>query len=173
MPPTSIGRAGPVDEGDGATGALFDAVLSPNRSLRPAGFFLVMAIVVGVSFTAGVYFMSLGAWPVTGFFGLDALLVYIAFRLSYRQGRMREEVLVRPGEMIVRRIMPSGHEKRWTLNPFWVRVRIDRPVEHHSQLKLVSHGRTLILGAFLAPEERGELAEALGDALETARAPGL
>ena len=29
-------------------------------------------------------FLLLGAWPVFGFFGLDVLLLYLAFRANYR-----------------------------------------------------------------------------------------
>ena len=32
-------------------------------------------------------FLLAGAWPVFGFFGLDVLLVYWAFRLNYRRAR--------------------------------------------------------------------------------------
>jgi uncharacterized membrane protein len=43
-----------------------------------------------ISFITGVLFLAAGAWPVLGFFGLDVLLVYIAFRLNYRSGRLYE-----------------------------------------------------------------------------------
>jgi uncharacterized membrane protein len=51
-------------------------------------------------------------------------------------------------------------------------VLIDDPVKHSSQLRLVSHGKELIVGAFLAPEERGKLAKRLKEALAAAREPG-
>ena len=40
----------------------------------------------GLSFVSGMIFVLLGAWPVFGFFGLDVLLVYLAFRANYRAG---------------------------------------------------------------------------------------
>ncbi len=43
-----------------------------------------MAVLGGVSFAAGMVFLLMGAWPVFGFFGLDVLLVYWAFRANYR-----------------------------------------------------------------------------------------
>ena len=48
-----------------------------------------MAVLFLVSLGAGILFVSLGAWPVCGFFGLDVALVYLAFRLSYRSARQR------------------------------------------------------------------------------------
>jgi len=170
MPADQAGRArAGASEPPCAPDAVFSATLSPNRSLRQAGFAAVMALVAGVNLIAGVYFSAIGAWPVAGFCALDVALVYIAFRLSYRQGRLREHVCVTPDALTVSRISPPGHESRWRLQPFWTRVEIDEPVEHESQLRLVSHGRTLILGAFLSPPERGALAAALRDALRRAR----
>jgi uncharacterized membrane protein len=46
---------------------------------------------------------------------------------------------------------------------------MDDPPEHDSQLTLRSHGRGLVIGAFLAPEERLDLANALRDALSQLR----
>jgi len=144
---------------------IFDAVLAPNRSLGRAGFLAVMACVVVVSVGLGTYFLLQGAWPVFGFFGLDIALLYLAFRLSYRSGRLRETVCVTADEVVVRRIAPNGRTTEWRFNPYWLRVALDDPVEHHSQIVLASHGRSLVIGPFLAPEERASLVKALRDAL--------
>ncbi len=151
------------DDRDGET--LFDAVLYPNRSLPNAGFAIVMAVVIGANLLFGTYFYAVGAWPVIGFCGLDVFAVWLAFKLSYRQGRLRERVRVTRDEMLVARVLPSGHETRWRLQPFWTRVSIDDPVRHESQVMVTSKGRVLILGAFLSPDERARFAEALNGAL--------
>ena len=94
-----------------------------------------------------------------GFFGLDIALLYLAFRLSYRSGRLRETIRVTADEVVVRRIAPNGRTTEWRFNPYWLRVALDDPVEHHSQIILTSHGRSLVIGPFLAPEERASLGE--------------
>lgn len=165
MAPDMKGRAAELPPEPRPSGAVFDAVLYPNRSLPNAGFLAVMAVVIAVNLTFGLAFFMLGAWPVLGFCGLDIFLVWLAFRLSYRQGRLHERVRVTDEEMLVSRVLPSGHESRWRLQPFWTRVAIDRPVEHESQVRVTSKGATLVLGAFLSPDERGEFADALGAAL--------
>ena len=38
-----------------------------------------------------------GAWPVIGFFGLDVALIYLAFKLNYRSGRLYETIELTPG----------------------------------------------------------------------------
>ena len=155
----------PVPGDEPGAPVIFDAVLAPNRSLGRAGFVAVMAGVVAVSVGLGTHFLLQGAWPVFGFFGLDIALLYLAFRLNYRAGRLRETVRVTADEVVVRRIAPNGRTTEWRFNPYWLRVALDEPVEHHSQITLTSHGRSLVIGPFLAPEERADLVRALRAAL--------
>lgn len=154
----------------GATPAyLFDALLTPNRSLPRAGFIAVMAAVTLISAGLGIYFTLHGAWPIFGFFGLDVLLLFLAFRLNYRSGRASEIVRLTPESLLVRRTDSRGRSREWRFNPFWLRVEIDEPVAHDSRLILASHGERLEIAAFLSPEERLDFANALRAALQGCR----
>ena len=144
---------------------LFDAVLQPHRSLPPLGFLVLMVAIAGISFSAGIAFLMQGAWPVFGFFGLDVTLIYLAFKFNYRSGRMIETLQLSSDELRVSRILPSGRVRCWTFEPNWMRVLMDSPPQHHSQLVLTTHGRRLTVGAFLTPGERLEVADALREAL--------
>ena len=104
---------------------IFSAVLTPHRSLSPAGFLIFMAVLGGISFVTGMVFLIAGAWPVFGFFGLDVLLVYWAFRLNYRSAQAYEQVTVTPSELTVRKVSHRGRVREWTLNPVWVRLHRD------------------------------------------------
>ena len=169
-PPAETGRALGPAPGPKSASADFDAILYPNRSLPNAGFIAVMSIVIAANMIFGVYFFAIGAWPVIGFCGLDVFLVWLAFRLSYRQGRLHERVIVAPGDMRVARVLPSGHESRWRIEPFWARVVIDNPSSHEARVRVVSKGRSLLLGTFLSPDERMEFGRALDAAVTRARA---
>lgn len=148
----------------------FHALLYPNRSLSLGGFKQVMAVIIGVNVINAIIYFNLGAWPVAFFCGVDILIVWLAFQLSYAQGRKHERIMLTDDALWVSRVLPSGHETRWKLSPYWSKVQIDRPVRHETQLKLMEKGKTLILGAFLSPKERGELATALDEALAKLRA---
>ncbi len=147
----------------------FRAVLMPHRSLPPAGFMIVMALLGGISFTAGVAFLWIGAWPVLGFFGLDLLLVYFAFKLNYRSGRLRELVEIDDGELRVTRIHPSGRRERFSFQSAWVRVNLREEVDGRTELSVSHHARALVFGRFLTDDERRDFSEALRGALVTAR----
>ena len=148
---------------------VFDVRLTPHRSLSPRGFVILTAAVGTVGFLAGLGFFLIGAWPVVGFLGLDVALIYLAFRMNYRHGRMYETLRLTRGDLMVERVNPWGERKSWRFQPSWLQVLIDDPPQHDSTLTLRSHGRSLAIGGFLAPTERLDLANALRGALEEAR----
>ena len=149
---------------------LFSALLTPHRSLNRTGFMLVMAFLSVISFAAGIAFLIMGAWPVVGFFGLDVLAIYIAFKINFRRARAREEISVTPSELRVRRISHRGHVMEWVLNPLWVRLdEISHEEFGIERLYLVSRGRRVSVGNFLGPDEKASFANGLKAGLAAAR----
>jgi uncharacterized membrane protein len=149
---------------------LFSAILTPHRSLSMSGFIIVMLLVGGVSFVAGIVFLVLGAWPVFGFFGLDVLLIYLAFRANYRAATAYEQISVTPSELRVRKVSHRGRVSQWTLNPLWVKLERDVHEEFGiERLFLVSGGRKLPIATFLPPDEKESFAAALAVALSEVR----
>jgi len=144
----------------------FDAVLHPHRSLSPHGFRLLMAASGSGLLAVGILFWLVGAWPVVGFCGLEFVLLYGAFWLNNRAARAYERLRLSDDGLEISRVRPDGAVAGiWRLPPNWLRIDIDNPPEHDSQLTLSTHGRRVVVGSFLTPEERLELAEALNDAL--------
>jgi uncharacterized membrane protein len=122
-----------------------------------------------IGLVTGLLFLSLGAWPVLGFFGLDVLVVYVAFRLNYRSGRLYEVLDLTPASLVLTRVHPSGRQERFDCNPYWARVNLREWPNGRTALSVVSRGTELAFGAFLTDEERRDLASALRDALLAAR----
>jgi len=149
---------------------IFCATITPHRSLGRAGFLALMLVFGGISFVAGMVFLIAGAWPVFGFFGLDVLLVYWAFRANYLAGSVWEQVTVRPSELKVSRVNQYGRMAEWTLNPVWTKLDAQTHAEYGiERLFLVSHGRRLAIASFLGPDEKKEFAKALSAALGEAK----
>jgi len=165
MAPNLTGRFEDRPVGRAITASHFEALLYPNRSLPNTGFVIIMSIVIVVNIFFGLVFALAGAWPVLAFGGIDIALVWFAFKISYRQGRLHERISITQNEINVSRVFPSGHEMRWRLQPYWTQIYIDNPVRHESQLCLISKGETLILGSFLSPEERHSLGRKLSTVL--------
>jgi uncharacterized membrane protein len=149
---------------------IFSARLTPHRSLSERGFLLLMLLVSAVSFVAGLAFLLIGAWPVFGFFGLDVLLIYWAFRANYRGRAAREEITVTASSLIVRQISAAGAANEWALNPAWTRLESETDPDFGMHtLNLVSGGRSLPIARVLGPAEKESFAAALLAALNEAR----
>ena len=149
---------------------LFSARLTPHRSLNRTGFLVLMAFIVAVSFAAGVAFLLMGAWPVLGFFGLDVLVIYWAFRVNFRSAGATEDIVMTPSELRVRRVSHRGHVMEWTLNPLWVHLeQTGDPEFGIERLYLVSRGRRVPIGYFLGPDEKASFSKALLAALQAAK----
>jgi uncharacterized membrane protein len=149
---------------------LFSALLTPHRSLNRTGFLVLMGFISAVSFVAGLAFLLMGAWPVLGFFGLDVLAIYWAFRINFRDAKATEEIRVTPWELRVRRVSHRGHVVEWVLNPLWVRLDQKTHAEFGiERLYLVSKGRRVSVASFLGPDEKASFAKALTEALQAAK----
>lgn len=147
----------------------FDAVLRPNRSLSDPGFTIFMTIVGILSFISGMMFLSVGALPVVGFFGLDALGIWLAFRICFRTQRQWTRVRVTAECLRVDHCNPKGDASHIELPTAFARVELAEPLTHNSWLTLASKQDAYVIGRFLTTDERHSLAEAMRSALRRAR----
>ncbi|MEO3997728.1 DUF2244 domain-containing protein [Mesorhizobium sp. CAU 1732] len=160
-----------MSEGIAADEPIFRALLTPHRSLGRRGFVILMAFLGSIWLGIGAFFLSIGAWPVFGFFGLDVLLIYVAFKLNYRAARAREEVSISRIALDIVKVAPSGRSEEHRFNPFWTKFRIARHDEIGiTGMEVEGDGRRVPLGAFLNPDDRESFATAFGRALATAKA---
>lgn len=151
----------------------FAALLTPYRSLGPAGFRVLMLVVCAVCLVAGLMFLSLGAWPIFGFLGLDILLIFLAFRWNYRAARAFEEVQVSRSEIRVRKVLASGREQLYSCNPVWARLHVrEEEDEGVLRITLIARDMSVDIGGFLNPDDRTSFADALRRALALAKAGG-
>ena len=149
---------------------LFSALLRPHRSLGRRGFAILMGVLIAIWIGIGIAFLRHGAWPVFGFFGLDVLAIYFAFRWNYRAARAREEVTVTRTRLDIRKVAPSGRAEAHSFNPFWTRFAVRRhELIGITQMAVEGDGRQVSIGGFLNPDDRESFATAFGRALATAK----
>ena len=149
---------------------IFHARLTPYRSLGPQGFHILMGAFIACWLSTGIVFLSLGAWPIFGFFGLDVLLVFLAFRWNYYTARAHEEVKLSPLHLAISKVAPSGRKSEHGFNPSWTRFDIKR---HEAigitRMSVEGQGRAVALGSFLNPDDRESFAKAFSGALKEAK----
>ena len=156
---------------DPSNSKAWQATLTPHRSLSRQGFLAVMGWVIAVNLVVGGVFMAMGAWPITGFAGLDVLLVWWAFRANFADARRMERISITEHELVFDRLRENHPPEQQRFVRRWVRVELeeDRERELIGRLSLVSGATRVAVGDFLGPEERKTLASALRAALAVPR----
>jgi uncharacterized membrane protein len=146
-----------------------DAVLEPPRSLSARGFNRVMMILGGLSLFSSAVFLTLGAWPVVGFLGLEILAVWLVFNWSFRSQTARTYVRVTADAVDVRKVDGWGRERHARVSAFFARVELDRTASGPNALRLATSARAYALGEHLTPRERESFARRLTQAISDAR----
>lgn len=167
---SSLTRIGATGAAAAETPVLFGRRLRPKRSLGRVGFWIAIGVVGATSLLNGILFLMLGAWPVLGFYGLDALLFYCLMRLNIRRAeRSWESLRLTEDRLVIEHGDHRGVSHRIELQPYWLRVSVDRSEIGQNRITLTSHGQRIGIGGFLAPVDRADLARDLSVALDRLR----
>ena len=145
---------------------LLNITILPYRSLSKRSFRNLMLIVCFIFFSIGVFFWSLGAWPVFGFLGLDVILLYLAFKINYKSGEIFENLKLFNSNLLVTRSFPSGKSQSWSLEPYWTRVEISKNFPNDQKLVLKSKDKVVLLGSFLNLNDKKKLMKKINEALK-------
>jgi uncharacterized membrane protein len=143
----------------------FSTLLRPHRSLSPVGFKWLIRLVILANLLIGLPMYWLGAWPVAGFCGLDVALLWWLFNRNYLDARRSETLTLTDRELVVERIAPDGECEQHRLEAYWLKV------DAGERLVLTSRGNRVVVGRFLAPAERRQVADELAAALTKMRSP--
>ena len=128
-----------------------------------------MACVSLISFALGLWFYLKGAWPILGFFGLDVLILYLAFKANYRQGRIYETVELTNDALSITHHPLRGKQKKWQFNPYWVKLNLRERRGKCCVVEASSHGKKLVFAHFLSDDEKRDFARHLNGALSRLR----
>ncbi len=148
---------------------LFDAKLTPHRSLDPAGFRILMIAAFCATTLMSVPFYLMGAWPVVGFFGLDVVALYFAFRMNFRAARAYEHFRLTYYQLRFARVSAKGDRREWRFSPAWVRLeRVDDEDYGPQRLTLHCKDQRWDIARYVGPDTKaqfaGEFAKALAEA---------
>ena len=148
-----------------------DVTSHPYRSMGPVGLRYLLWFLLALNFVGACVFVSLGAWPVAGFMGLDVLGVWLALRISNAQARAFERIIITRGETTIERVDRRGHQKLWGFQTYWVKA-IVQGEENEERVALSCRGRQVEVGVHLPTFERRAFGDLLQQALFRAKNSG-
>ena len=162
----------PGRQPDGTADAVtFEALITPHRSLSPAGLRRLIAVLLLLSGGISTGLWLIGAWPVIGFNGAEMLLAIVLLRRNARQRHTTERLLLSDAGLLVIRTDPAGRRSERRLGQAWLQALLEERPGRAPALLMIERGRRLEVGADLGEEEKRSLAAALRDALYRRRNP--
>ena len=147
----------------------FCAVLEPNPPLSSKATWIIMSALTIFCCVVGFVFLMVGAWPVTGFMGLELLAFGIAFSICRSRARVRERVAVDHRGMLIERNDPKLGHQAWQFEGHWARASAEREGSRRSCLVVRERGIGHRFGRFLNHDENVSLANAINQALQKYR----
>jgi len=130
-----------------------------------------MLVLGGLAALLAAVFVSMGAYPVVGFLGLELAGLWVALRWVSKRRSARTYVRVTDTAIEVRRIDAAGGERSARLPAAFARVRHEEGRRGPAALSIVSYGRSVDIGEHLSEQERAEFADRLRAALRAAGGP--
>ena len=162
MPPAPLSPTGtPV----------FEAIITPHRSLSPAGLRRVIGFLLLLSGTVSTGLWFIGAWPVVGFNGAEMLLAVVLLRRNAQEKRREERLVLSDTGLHIVRTDLRGRRTVRRLEAGWINAVLQTRPGRAPSLLLVERGRQVEVGAHLGEHEKRDLAAALRQALHRQRNP--
>ena len=147
-----------------------DAEIRQNASLSPLGFKVILGVVAAACSVFSLFFFVIGAWPAPIFLGLDVLLIWLAFRASFRAAARKERVRVSAEKVEIWLESEAGKRTVWASPTAFTGLDVEPYGQDDTKVRLRMHRKRYLVGRALSPEERADLGRALDDALRAARA---
>jgi uncharacterized membrane protein len=156
---------------DAADPILFQAEVTPYRSLSRRGLHRIIAFVCAVSLCTTTLFWTLGAWPIAGFNGAEILLALLLLRAHQKSPRQKELLQLSGDGLRILRIDGQGRASECTLPPGWLNVTLQERPGRVPGLFLSARGTFVEVAASLGEPEKRDLAEALAEAVHRLKNP--
>jgi uncharacterized membrane protein len=139
----------------------------PNRSLSPAGWWVLYVAFVALSLTIATGFAMIGAWLVLPFAGLEILAVGGMFYWISRHAEDYDEIVIGDDRVYVTQ-RDGSNCARHEFQRYWTRVQWnDKALEGKPGILCIgSHGRFVEIGAGVNESARLALARRIRLALE-------
>ena len=123
---------------------------------------LLLIFFLTTSFVS-IYFILIGAWPVSFFLVLDFILLFYAFK-SYRKATRIYDRIILKDKLLIINVNKNGEKNKRIIEPTWLRLKVysNRKDQY---LSIISRGKSVNVGSFLNLKELSELAKTIKSAL--------
>jgi uncharacterized membrane protein len=143
--------------------------LRPRRSADPRVAYALCGVLGLIWLCAGIFFTTMGGWPVFGFFGGEFLFIAGMVHVFIRRTEVVETIEITHQTITVNR-RDLSHNETKTFPAYWAQVHYSGSATSNASLEIRSHGDSIEIGRFLSAAEKDRTAWKLDDTLKRLRA---
>ena len=145
------------------TNQFLNLKIYPNKSLTLITLVVFFLIFFAISSFGALYFLFLGAWPVSIFLLADFIFLYFAFNKYNNESKVYDRIILKKKLCIIN-VCKNGSKSLKIIDPTWLRLKIysDNKKQY---LSIISRGKSVKVGKFLNIEELDSLAKVIKKAL--------
>ena len=141
------------------TGQFLNLKVYPNKSLTLLTLIVFFLIFFVISFFAALYFLFLGAWPVSIFLLADFIFLYFAFNKYNKDSKVYDRIILKKKLCIIN-VSKNGSKSLKIIDPTWLRLKVYSN-NKKQYLSIISRGKPVNVGKFLNIEELDNLAKVI------------
>ena len=136
----------------------FEILLKPNSSLTGASRILFLGSIFFICSVIGIGFFIAGGVMILPFAGLEVILVYLAFRLSFNWSNQKQIIILTEDHVEVR---IDGLKEFFTWKEFrsFATFNVTKDDSKDEDLSFRSKGKEIYIGDFLNQEDKQRLKE--------------
>ena len=136
----------------------FEILLKPNSSLTGAARVLFLGSIFFICSVIGIGFFLVGGTMILPFAGLEIILVYLAFRLSFNWSNQKQIIILSKEHVEVR---VDGLKEFFTWKEFrsFATFNISKDQSMEDKISFRSKGKEIYVGNFLNKGDKEKLKE--------------
>lgn len=156
-----------IHEHDQSSGALKALVMTlrPRRSADPRVAYALCGVLGVIWLCAGIFFTTMGGWPIFGFFGGEFIFIAGMVHVFIRRTEVVETVEITNQTITVNRRDLNQSETK-TFPAYWAQIHFTGSPTANAALEIRSHGDSIEIGRFLSAAEKDRTAWKLNDVLK-------
>ena len=149
----------------------FEILLKPNSSLTGTTRILFLGSIFFICSVIGIGFFLAGGIMILPFAGVEIILVYLAFRLSFNWSNQKQIIILSKDHVEVR---VDGLKEFFTCKEFrsFATFNVTKNDAKDDDLSFRSKGKEIIVGSFLNEEDKSLLKDEISRIIQKLNAMG-
>ena len=146
----------------------FDIInIWPYRSLKRKQLLLILIFISLLIFMLSFVFYKLGAWYVSGFLGIDLVIIFLFFSINFFSKYNYERITITPKKIIVLQKNWFGKDIVKKISTEYITAKLLRYEGQNDKLYLKNNCQSIEIGSVLTRKEKNDLKKFFNNKLKS------